>query len=128
MKRLVCCLAIALLPVSASAARWGPTWSEVSGERYSKATMHRYPAVIKSVDGRHYTDRVLKIEPGSRTIVVQSPMRKGFRGSDQELKLDIEPCKRYYVNAQFKSGTGPDWEPVVAKVEPIAGCKSTTAK
>jgi hypothetical protein len=38
------------------------------------------------------------------------------------LKLDLEPCKRYYVNAQFDAPGQPRWEPVVDYVEPIAGC------
>jgi hypothetical protein len=118
-----------LLAVCSSAAaaleKWGPTWSELAGYRYSKATMNRAPAIIKSVDGRDYTDRVVKIDPGERTVVVQSIQRKGFRGSDKTLQLTIEPCKRYYINAQFASSVGPDWEPVIAYVEPVPGCKVT---
>ena len=105
--------------------KWGPTWSEVTGYRYSKAKMNRLPAIIKSIDGRDTTFRVTKMDPGERTIVVQSPQRKGFRGSDQTLKMMIEPCKRYYINAQFESSVGSDWEAVVDYVEPIAGCKLT---
>jgi hypothetical protein len=107
--------------------KWGPTWSEVTGYRYSKAKMHRLPAIIKSIDGQDTTFRVVKMDPGERTIVVQSPQRKGFHGSDQTLKLTIEPCKRYYINAQFESSVGPDWQAVVDYVEPIAGCKVTAA-
>jgi hypothetical protein len=103
--------------------KWGPTWSEVTGYRYSKATLNRAPAIIKSVDGRHYTTRVVKIGPGQRTIVVQSLRRRGFNGSDKALQLTIEPCKRYYINTQFANSVGPDWEPVVDYVEPVAGCK-----
>ena len=105
--------------------KWGPTWSEVTGYRYSRAKMHREPAIIKSIDGTDTAYRVTKMEPGERTIVVQSPSRKGFRGSDQTLNLTIEPCKRYYINAQFESSVGPDWQAVVDYVEPIAGCKKT---
>jgi hypothetical protein len=103
--------------------KWGPTWGEITGSRYSRAKMHRLPAIIKSIDGKHYLDRVVKIEPGERTIVIQSPNRKGFRGSDQTLNLAIEPCKRYYINAQFESSVGTDWQAVVDYVEPIPGCK-----
>ena len=48
---------------------------------------------------------------------------KGFAGSDVSLQMQLEPCNRYYLNSQFKAGTGTDWEPVVAMVESIAGCK-----
>ena len=36
--------------------------------------------------------------------------------------LDIEPCKRYYVNAQFENALSPRFEPVVDAVQGIAGC------
>jgi len=105
--------------------KWGPTWSEVTGYRYSKAKMNRLPAIIKSVDGQDTTFRVVKMDPGERTIRVQSPQRKGFRGDDKTLQLTIEPCKRYYINAQFDSSVGVDWEPVIDYVEKVPGCKVT---
>jgi hypothetical protein len=119
-----------LLPVTDAAAleKWGPTWSEVTGTRYSRATMNRAPAIIKSVDGRNYIDRIVKIEPGKRTVVVQSPPRKGFPGSNKNMTMEIAPCKRYYINAQFDSSVGPEWKPVVAYVESIAGCRITKAQ
>ena len=104
--------------------KWGPTWSEVTGNLWSRTQMNREASVISQIDGRSQTKRIVKAEPGKRSIVMRSPMRKGFSGSDATLDVNLEPCKRYYINAQFKSGTGPDWEPVIAKVEPIAGCKS----
>src|SRR5689334_11074066 len=106
------CGLIALEANAAGPKKWGPTWSEITGVRYSRVTLNREPAIIKSVDGRDYLDRVVKIEPGKHDIRVQSPTRKGFRGSDVHMELDIAPCKRYYVNAQFASGGGVDWEPV----------------
>jgi hypothetical protein len=119
-------LASSLYTVDASALeKWGPTWSEVTGARYSRVTMNRSPAIIKSIDGRNYTTRVIKIEPGKRTVVVQAPPRQGFPGIDKNLPLDIAPCKRYYINAQFDSSVGPQWKPVIAYVERIAGCKIT---
>ncbi|MGA8031204.1 MAG: hypothetical protein WCB48_02330 [Casimicrobiaceae bacterium] len=119
-------LALAALASSVDAGaieKWGPTWSEVTGAQWSKTQLNRTGAIIKSIDGRTETDRVVKAEPGKRTIVVQSPTRKGFSGTDATLEMDLAPCKRYYINAQFKSGTGRDWEPVLAMVETVAGCK-----
>ena len=106
-----------------AAARWGPTWSEISGNLYSKTQKNVTAATIKQVDGKHETQRIVKAEPGPHKVVVASPMRKGFAGSDATLDVTLEPCKRYYVNAQFDSGTGSDWKPVLAMVEPIPGCK-----
>lgn len=125
--RFAAVFAVALMGVAADAAaldRWEPTWSELTGTRYFRATMNRDGAIIKSVDGRSYTNRIVKIEPGQRRVVVQSPYRKGWRGTDRVMALNVAPCQRYYINAQFASGIGPQWEPVVAKAERIAGCKA----
>jgi hypothetical protein len=108
--------------------KWGPTWSEITGVRYSRTILNRAPAIIKSVDGRDYVDRVVKVEPGRHDIRLQSPTRKGFRGSDAHMQLDIAPCKRYYLNAQFASGGGVEWSPVVDYVETIPGCKVAAAQ
>jgi hypothetical protein len=124
-------LALAALASSVDAGaieKWGPTWSEVTGAQWSKAKLHLTGAIIKSIDGRSETDRVVKAEPGKRAIVVQSPTRKGFSGTDTTLEMDLAPCKRYYINAQFKSGTGRDWDPVIAMVETVSGCKVPAGK
>jgi hypothetical protein len=130
VKMITIALLALLLPVTDAAAveKWGPTWSEVTGTRYLRATMNRAPAIIKSVDGRNYTDRIVKIEPGKRMVVVQSPARKGFQGSNKNMTMEIAPCKRYYINAQFDSSVGPEWKPVVAYVESIPGCRITKAQ
>ncbi|HSQ80638.1 MAG TPA: hypothetical protein VLU54_05780 [Casimicrobiaceae bacterium] len=115
--------ALATAPGAGAIEKWGPTWSEVTGVQWSKAKLNLTGAIIKQIDGKSETDRVVKVEPGKRAIVVQSPTRKGFSGTDATVEVDLAPCKRYYINAQFKSGTGRDWEPVLAMVETVAGCK-----
>jgi len=67
-----------------------------------------------------------KVAPGTYTIAVESPRHSGFAGSIQEMKLNIEPCKRYYINAQFQDPVRPEWTPVVDEAEPIAGCRVTS--
>ena len=122
--RLVLIVMLALHPGAAGALqKWGPTWSEVTGNLYPTARMNVNAAVVSKIDGVSRTERIVKIEPGKRTIVMRSPMRKGFEGNNITMDLDIEPCKRYYINAQFKGSTGPDWEPVIAMVERVSGCK-----
>jgi len=124
------CLVAAVLAATTLAAaparaleKIGPTWSEVTGQRYTRTTMHRMPAIVKSIDGDDTTYKVVKIKPGDRVVRLQSPSRKGFQGTDQELRLTAEPCKRYYLNAQFDSSVGQDWQPVIDHVETIPGCK-----
>lgn len=128
MLALAVCGAVALDASAAVFEKWGPTWSEVTGSRYHRTILNRRPAIIKSVDGKDYVDRIVKIEPGKHEVTVQSPKRKGFKGSDERMQLDIAPCQRYYLNAQFAGGVGVEWKPVVDYVETIAGCKVDTAK
>ena len=98
---------VVTLPSVAQAARWGPTWSEITGDLYSRTQMNRTAATIKQVDGKHETKRIVKAEPGRHEVVVASPMRKGFHGSDATLDMTLDPCKRYYVNAQFDERQRP---------------------
>jgi hypothetical protein len=39
----------------------------------------------------------------------------------------MEPCKRYYINAQFVNNVTPDFEPVVSYVEDLTGCRERVA-
>ena len=105
----------------------GPTWSELSGERYyNTTTPDRRVGVIVKVDERGaFGQNPIKVEPGTHRIVMEAPSHGRFRGGDQrELTLNLEPCKRYLLNSQFKNPVQPDWTPVVDYVEPIAGCKA----
>ncbi|MDQ2916649.1 MAG: hypothetical protein M3R40_05740, partial [Pseudomonadota bacterium] len=56
-------------------------------------------------------------------VVLQSPAHNKFTGSEKAVTLKIEPCKRYYINAQFDNPVTPAWEPVTDYVETIAGCR-----
>ena len=121
-------LALTLVTAQAHALeKIGPTWSEVTGQRYTRTTMNRMPAIVKSVDGDDTTFKNTKIKPGDRVVRLQSPSRKGFQGTDQELRLTVEPCKRYYLNAQMASSVSRDWQPVIDHVETIPGCKPAGA-
>jgi hypothetical protein len=98
-------------------------WSEVTGQAVSHASKDRTGASIRRVDGRFVFEPIAKIAPGERDVVVQSPPRRGFGGTERHFRLRAEPCRRYYVNAQFRAATRTDWDPVVAKSEPIIGCR-----
>ena len=69
------------------------------------------------------SEPVLKVEPGRQRVVVASLPHAGNPGGrQQDFTLDIEPCKRYYINAQFENALSPRFEPVVDAVQGIAGC------
>ena len=44
------------------------------------------------------------------------------------MMLNVEPCKRYYINAQFATTVTQGGRPVVDFVEPISGCQLPAKK
>jgi len=126
MRRL---LLFALPVVLSGCQTWGPTWSEVTGNRYHRTELNRMPTVIEQVDGRSSSPAGLgepnRVEPGKRVLTLSTipPSRASAGGwRIKEYVLDAEPCKRYYVNAQFDERLSSDWTVVIDQVERIAGC------
>jgi len=118
-------LLVTLPLVLAGCQTWGPTWSEVTGERWFRTEMNRRPAIIERIDNQSpLAGSPIRIEPGRRVLEVRGPdpQRPGG-GTRQTFTLVAEPCKRYYLNAQFTSPITPEWTPVIDFVEDIAGCK-----
>ena len=120
-------LAAAAVVLTASGCQtWGPAWSEVTGVRYNRVIADRWPARIVAVGSDSVFSIPYKVAPGTYTLAVESPRHSGFAGTIQEMRLNIEPCKRYYINAQFQDPVRPEWTPVVDEVEPIVGCRVTS--
>ncbi|MGE5740328.1 MAG: hypothetical protein ACM34F_15650 [Betaproteobacteria bacterium] len=116
-------LVLVLASSLAGCATYGPVWSEVSGNRYHRAVLNRQPALIEKVDGySSYAQYPIKLDPGQHEIVLQGASRWPGGAPLRTMALTLEPCKRYYLNAQFEAPGQPRWEPVVDYVEDIAGC------
>ena len=115
----------ALVLAAGGCATWGPTWSEVTGERYHHAIMDRRPAVIEKIDGNSaFASYPIKLEPGRHEIVMQGPMPRWPGGTPlHTMTLDLQPCMRYYLKAVKKTSVEQDYTPAVDYVDPIAGCK-----
>ncbi len=109
---------------------WGPTWSEITGQRWNRTIMNRFPGIIESIDGRSsFVTDPIRVEPGLRRVQMQGPPQgRPGGGLLVNFDLNVEPCKRYYLNAQARNNIQPDFEPVVDNVEDIAGCTVTPAK
>ncbi len=122
---------LAMPVVLTGCATWGPTWSELTGQRFNVTIVNRRPAFIDRVDDRGaFTDpNLIRVEPGMRRLVVQGPA-PGWAGGPplHVMMLNAEPCKRYYINAQFANTITQEWTPVVDYVESIAGCQIPAAK
>ncbi len=103
---------------------WGPTWSEVTGARYVGGILYRRPAIVEHIDNQGaFASDPIRTDPGPHRIQLSAPLPGWPGGSDiKVMELTLEPCKRYYFNAQFDNNVSPNWKPVIDYVEPIAGC------
>jgi hypothetical protein len=132
MRRLTVLTAVLALAGLTGCQTWGPTWSEISGTRYTVTELNRFPTLINAVDAQNPGPRIgarnysyYKVEPGHHTVELQAINRNPNWVSGINLRnaeLDIQPCKRYYVNAEFDNPLLTDWKPVVDYVEAIPGC------
>jgi hypothetical protein len=120
MVALTCMLTPAL--AECQAVWWWPAWSEVTGTRYRNNIADRWPATILYVGGDLLLVSPYRVQPGAKRIVVQAPRHDGHPGTVLELEVKLEPCVRYYINAQFDGPVGPNWRPVVDSTEVIPGC------
>lgn len=112
--------------MAAGCQTWGPTWSEVSGARYNLAISNRQPAVIENIDGNSaFPTRPIKIEPGRHEITIAGVSQRPSPGGGElkRIALDVEPCKLYYINAQYGSPASVDYAPVIDYVDTIPGCR-----
>jgi hypothetical protein len=110
---------------------WGPTWSEITGNRYSDMpSMTESPVLINQLDGTTpiYTARdPIKATPGKHQLVLQAVPPPSVMGSVylEQIDVDLQPCKRYYINARFASPTSTSWKAFVEQEEVIPGCQAT---
>lgn len=128
MKLKPAMLILPLALIAGGCQTWGPTWSEVSGERYNRAIVNRQPAVIESIDGNSaFPTRPIKIEPGRHVIIITGVSQRPWPGGGtlKTMTLDLKPCMRYYLNAQFQNPVDRNYTPVIDFIEPIAGCRVT---
>ena len=135
--RTIAVTAIALAGL-AGCQSWGPTWSEVSGSRYTVTDFNRFATGINAVDA--YSpgpvlgtrgDRYFKIDPGPHQLELSAinTSPNWVSGINRvNLPMTFEPCKRYYINAQFSTTITQEWTPVIDYVEQIAGCLVPAAK
>ena len=111
---------------------WGPTWSEVTGARYPTGEIHQFrrPAIVERIDAQGaFVSDPIKTEPGMHRIELSAPVPGWPGGSDiKVMMIDMTPCKRYYLNAQFENNVSQKWQPVIDYAEDIAGCTIVAKK
>jgi hypothetical protein len=90
---------------------------------YYRANLNRYPVFVTSVDGTSSVFHPLPITTGNHQVTFDATPVAGFTEPPQKtFAMTIEPCTRYYVAAQRTSPLLQDWELVVERTLPVAGC------
>jgi hypothetical protein len=121
----------------ASCQTWGPTWSEVTGQRWTipPKEFNTVPTFVNKIDGSSaYVStpgQGIRVEPGPHALELAAPaLSPGWTGGTDlvTMKLDFAPCKRYYINGRYSNPLGPNWSAFVDYEETIAGCTVTAAK
>ncbi len=94
--------------------------SYLYGDRYHRASLYTYPTRVTHVDGRStmFGENPVPIEPGEHVITLEAAPVPGFRQPEsREMKLLVEPCKRYYLVAERDHRLEKDWRPKVDYVQ-----------
>ncbi len=79
---------------------------------------------VSKVDGQSTRNprKTDPIAPGKHRLTLHFESARGrFSPEFQEIEIELEPCTRYSVVANYESKTGPHWKPKVYS-EPIGEC------
>jgi hypothetical protein len=98
--------------------------SFLDGDRFYAANIRTFTTRVTGVDGKTTLAREnpVRVEPGEHVIRVVTAPTAGFSAAEpREMKLLVEPCKRYYIVAVRDNRLLQDWEPVLEYVGPSGG-------
>lgn len=126
----------AWMPLAAAVLLCGPAWGQSKGQ-FSQpwgviesgdrsAVRNEEPVAISRIDGQSTRNprRPDPVEPGRRTVTVNFTTARGPVGEPtQSIEIDVEPCKRYRVVANFATSQRSRWEPIIQSIEDIGECR-----
>jgi hypothetical protein len=95
-----------------------------SGDR--SATRRHETVAISRIDGVSTRNprRPDPVAPGKRAVEISFSSARVTVGNQlQTIEIDVEPCKRYRVVAQYNNPASGHWEPVVQSVDDIGECR-----
>jgi hypothetical protein len=122
MRRLLPALAL-LAPAAALAGPYDQPYAIIATDTAPSADTRLRPAIVSRVDGEFAAKHRAVVAPGTRTVTVELPPRKGFSvGTQASFELVASPCMRYHVAARLDEAAGGEWKPVVRSAETIGEC------
>jgi hypothetical protein len=121
-------LALALAATTAVAGPYDQPWSLVERGDNSETRKESQVAITK-IDGVSMRDprNPEPVAPGKHTVTINFTSAAGkFHPETVDLPMDLKPCTRYRVVAQYKTRTGGEWKPKVYS-ETIGECRKKFA-
>jgi hypothetical protein len=124
MRKTILALGFSVLALCAVAGPYDQPYVLFEADRHS-ATQDTKPATIMNVDGVNMrAGKSDAVAPGWRNVEVSVPGARGMSDPQRQmLKIETEPCTRYYLAAKRSSRTAKDWQAFVALKEPIKECR-----
>ena len=126
MKKTLAALAVTawLLPGLAAAGPYDQPYGLIeSGDRSQTRNQER--VAIARIDGKSPRDprRPEPLAPGKHLVEISYTSARAVVGDDlKTIEIDVQPCKRYRVVAQYHTSASGKWDPVVS-AEDIGECK-----
>ena len=114
-----------LVPGVAAAGPYDQPYGLIeSGDR--SQTRKQETVAISRIDGESTRNprRPDPVAPGKRAVEISFTSARAVVGDDlKAIEIDVQPCKRYRVVAQYHTSVSGKWDPVVASVEDIGECR-----
>jgi len=114
-----------LLPGLAAAGAYDQPYGLIeSGDR--SQTRNQETVAIIRIDGASTRNprRPDPVAPGKHAVEISFTSARAVVGDDlKTIEIDVQPCKRYRVAAQYHTSASGKWDPVVQSVEDIGECK-----
>jgi hypothetical protein len=126
MKKILTVLAAlaGLLPGHVGAGPYDQPYGLIEpGDRSQTRKQER--VAISRIDGKspHDPRRPEPLAPGKHSVEISFSSARTVVGDDlKTIEIDVQPCKRYRVVAQYHTSVSGKWDPVVA-AEDIGECK-----
>jgi len=118
-------MAAAFLPGIAAAGAYDQPYGLIeSGDR--SQTRNQETVAISRIDGASTRNprRPDPVAPGRHAVEISFTSARVVVGDTlKTIEIDVQPCKRYRVVAQYHTSASGKWDPVIASAEDIGECK-----
>jgi hypothetical protein len=124
-KLIVLAAGVLLVPQLVLAGPYDQPYGVIESGDASQTRNHATVAISR-IDGQTTRNprRPDPVAPGKHTVDISfSSARTVVGDQNKTIEIDVQPCKRYRVVAQYHTAASGKWDPVVAVTEDIGECK-----